>query len=154
VFPNHFHYYSIQNCNKTEAVPFWLAPAPGHLGQGVAPHQGPLDDSPQDLRTTGEWNTTSVPIQSRGTWNSSRKAGNPAWSGSQDPSGRQQHWVTWAQNRQTPPRSLEDSFWDRPHFGLQTSGHLPCQRRGVLPAREGFAGTPGGAILVPGSLWD
>jgi hypothetical protein len=27
-----------------------------------------------DLRITGEWNTTSVPLQSRGTWDSSREA--------------------------------------------------------------------------------
>jgi hypothetical protein len=46
------------------------------------------------------------------------------------------------------------SFWGRPHFGLQTSGHLLCQRRCVHPAREGFEGAPGGAILVPGSLQD
>jgi hypothetical protein len=25
------------------------------------------------------------------------------------------------------------SFWDTPHFGLQTSGHFPCQRRVVCP---------------------
>jgi hypothetical protein len=48
--------------------PFWSVPAPGHLGHGVCGHpQGPLEDSPHNLRTTGEWNITSVPIQSRGT---------------------------------------------------------------------------------------
>jgi hypothetical protein len=30
------------------------------------------------------------------------------------------------------------SFWGSPLFRLQTSGHLPCQRIGVCPAREGF----------------
>ena len=126
-----------------------------HLGRGVFGHpQGPLEDSPWDLRTTGEWNTTSVLIQSCRTWDSIREAGNPAWPGSQVPSGQCQHWVTWAQSLQTPPRSLEDSFWGRPRFGLQTSGHLPCQRRGVCPAQEGFARAPRGAILVPRSLWD
>ena len=43
------------------------APAPGHLGYGVSGHtQVPLEDSPLVLRTTGEWNTTSVPFQSSG----------------------------------------------------------------------------------------
>ena len=46
------------------------------------------------------------------------------------------------------------SFWGRPCFRLQTSRHLPCQRRGVRPSREGFTGAPGGAILVPRSLRD
>jgi hypothetical protein len=48
--------------------PFQLAPAPVHLGHRVGGHtQGPLEDSPHDLRTTCEWNTTSVPIQSHRT---------------------------------------------------------------------------------------
>jgi hypothetical protein len=43
-------------------------PAPGHLGRRVGVHpQGSLEGSPQDLRTNGEWNTTSVPFQSHGT---------------------------------------------------------------------------------------
>jgi hypothetical protein len=47
---------------------FRSAPAPGHLGHGVSGHpQGPLEDSPRHLKTTDQWNTTSVPIQSRGT---------------------------------------------------------------------------------------
>jgi hypothetical protein len=134
---------------------FRSVPALGHLGCRVGGHpQSSLEDFPRNLKTTGEWNTTSVSIQSCGTWDSIRKAGNPAWPGSQVPSGRRQHWVTWAQSRQTPPRSLEDSFWDRPNFGFQTSGHLPCQRRGVCPSQEGFAGAPWGDILFPGSLWD
>ena len=45
--------------------PFRSVPAPGHLGRIVCGHpQGPLEDSPHDLRTTAEWNTTSVPIES------------------------------------------------------------------------------------------
>jgi hypothetical protein len=53
--------------------------APGHLGRRVAGHpQGPLEDSPCDLRTTREWNTTSVPIQSHRTRDSIREAGKPA----------------------------------------------------------------------------
>jgi hypothetical protein len=48
--------------------PFQSKPALGHLGLGVGGQpQGPLEDSPGDLRTTGEWNTTSVPIQTHGT---------------------------------------------------------------------------------------
>jgi hypothetical protein len=32
--------------------------------------------------------------------------------------------------------------------------YLPCQRRCVCPAQEGFTRAPGGAILVPISLRD
>jgi hypothetical protein len=51
-------------------------------------------------------------------------------------------------------RQSAQSFWSRPHFRLQTSRHLPCQRRGVWPAWEGFATTSGGDVLVPGSHLD
>jgi hypothetical protein len=47
---------------------FRSVPAQSHLGHGVGGHpRGPLEDSPCDLRTSGEWNTTSVPIQSHRT---------------------------------------------------------------------------------------
>ena len=99
-----------------------------HLVCGVSWHpQGLLEDSPCAFRTTCEWNTTSFPIQSFWTWDSISEAGNPAWPGSQVPSGQHQHQVTWAQSWQTPPRSLEDRFWERPRFRVQTTGHLPCQ---------------------------
>jgi hypothetical protein len=140
---------------KAEGPSFWSAPAPGHLGQRVGRHpQGPLEDSPRNLRTTGEWNTTSVPIQARGTWDSIREAGNPAWPGSKVPSGRCQHLVTWAQSQQTTPKVSRGQLLRKTPFQAQTSGHLPCQRRGVRPAQEGFARAPGGAILVPRSLWN
>ena len=126
-----------------KAIPLWSAPAPGHLGCRDSGHpQGPLEDSPCYLRNTGEWNTTYVP-------DSIREAENPAGPGSQVPSSRHQHLVTWAQSLWKPPRSLEDSFWDRPLFGLQTSGHLHCQRSGDRHARVGFAGAPGGSHLGP-----
>jgi hypothetical protein len=42
--------------------------APGCLASGVSQHpQGPAQDSPQDPKTSGEWNTASTPIQSSGT---------------------------------------------------------------------------------------
>ena len=47
-------------------------------------------------------------------------------------------------------RQKPQSFWGRPHFQLQTSRHLPFQRRGVCPTWEGFPTTSGGAILVLG----
>ena len=47
-----------------------------------------LEDSPCHLRTTGEWNTTSAPIQSFRTWDSIREAEKPAWPGSQIPSSQ------------------------------------------------------------------
>jgi hypothetical protein len=37
-----------------------------------------LEDSPHDLRTIGEWNTTSVSIQLHKTCDSIREAENPA----------------------------------------------------------------------------
>ena len=111
-----------------------------------------LEDSSHDLRTTGEWNTSSVSFQSCRT--SIREAENPAWTGSQVLSDQRQHQITWARSQRTPPRCLEDSFWGRPHLGLQTSRHLPCQMTGVLPAWEGFAGAPGESILDPRSLQD
>ena len=47
--------------------PFWSASASGHLGLRVGRPSHPprsLEDSAHDLRTTNEWNTTSVPFQS------------------------------------------------------------------------------------------
>jgi hypothetical protein len=36
------------------------------------------------------------------------------------------------------------------HWSAQTSGHLPCQRRGFRLARERVARASAGDILVPG----
>ena len=48
--------------------PFQSTPTPGCLARCVSGHpQGPTHDPPQDLKTSGEWNTASAPIQSRGT---------------------------------------------------------------------------------------
>jgi hypothetical protein len=47
------------------------------------------------------------------------------------------------------PKVPRGQLQGRPHFGLQASQHLPCQRLGVLPALEGFARAPGEAIWVP-----
>jgi hypothetical protein len=49
-------------------------------------------------------------------------------------------------------RKKRHSFWGRLHFGLQISGHLLCQRKGVSLAPEGFSRAPGGDISGPGSL--
>jgi hypothetical protein len=39
------------------------------IDESLAQHpQGPTRDSPRDPKTSGEWNTAPVPIQSRGTW--------------------------------------------------------------------------------------
>ena len=51
-------------------------------------------------------------------------------------------------------RQKPQSFWGKPHFRLQTSWHLPCQRRGVHPDLEDFTTASGGDILVPGSSQD
>ena len=62
-----------------------------------------LEDSPCNLRTSGECNTTSVSIQSHRAWNSIREAENTAWPGSQILSGRHQHQVTLgAESADTP----------------------------------------------------
>jgi hypothetical protein len=44
-------------------------------------------------------------------------------------------------------RQKPQSFWGKPHFRLQTSWHLPCQRRGVHPDLEDFTTASGGAIM-------
>jgi hypothetical protein len=49
---------------------------------------------------------------------------------------------------------FEQLFLFLRNIQLSTSGHLPCQRRGVHPTREGFAVAPGGATLDPGSYLD
>jgi hypothetical protein len=73
--------------------------------------------SPCNLRTSGKWNTTSVPFQMRRTWDSIREAENPAWPGPQVPSSPCQHLVTGdAQSADTPkvPRRQllrQISFW-------------------------------------------
>ena len=47
--------------------PFRSTPAPEFLALGVSGHpQGPTQDPPWDLKTSGEWNTASAPIQSCG----------------------------------------------------------------------------------------
>ena len=142
---------SKKNCNKSLQIGASTG-SPWAWSQRTAPRS--LEDSPHYLRATGKWNTTSVPSQLHGTWDRIREAVNTAWPGSQVPSGQRQHWVAWARSLKTPQRSLEDSFWDRPCFRLQKTRHLPFQRTSVLPARVGFARTPGEAILFPGSLWE
>ena len=90
-----------------------------------------LEDSPCDLRTTGEWNTTSVPFQSCGTWDSIREAENPAWPGSQVPSSWCQHLVTWAQSQLTSPKSprgqllRQTPFW-APDIGAPSLPEKTC----------------------------
>jgi hypothetical protein len=89
-----------------------------------------IEDSPHNLRTTGEWNTTSVPFQLRRTWDSIREAEIPAWPGSQLPSGGlNQHQVTWAQSQRTAPRSVEDSPHDLRTTGKWNTASIPFQLR-------------------------
>jgi hypothetical protein len=161
LFPTWYIVFAfLSSCSKQQFLSFKRLNSPSGTSTASSWAQswktlpGSLQDAPCDLRTTGEWNTTSVPIQLCGTWDSIRESENPAWSGSQIPYGHHQHQVTLGAETVTTPRSLEDSFWGRHHFRIQTWGHLPCQRRGVHPAWEGFTGAPGGAILVSGSLWD
>jgi hypothetical protein len=63
-----------------------------------------LEDSPCNLRTSGECNTTFVPIQSHGTWDSIREAENPAWPASQFPSGLCQHLITLGAELEDTPK--------------------------------------------------
>jgi hypothetical protein len=49
--------------------PFRSTHAPRYLASGGARNpQGPTQDSPQDPKTSGDWNTAPAPIQSRRTW--------------------------------------------------------------------------------------
>jgi hypothetical protein len=63
-----------------------------------------LEDSSLDLRTSGEWNTTSVQIQPLGTRDSIMEAENPAWLGSQVPSGQHQHRFTLGTESEDTPK--------------------------------------------------
>jgi hypothetical protein len=65
--------------------------------------------SPHDLRITGEWNRTSVPIKSWGTWDSIREAENWPDQGHKSLLVSASTRSPWAQSRQRPPWSLEDS---------------------------------------------
>jgi hypothetical protein len=98
-----------------------------------------LEDSPWDLRTSGEWNTTSVPIQSHGPWHSIRETENRPDQGHtflQDSTSTRSPCVL---SQKIPPRSLEDSPPD-----LRTTDQTaPCS------SKE----TPlSGTVTHPGSL--
>jgi hypothetical protein len=112
-----------------------------------------LEDSWWDLRTSSEWNITSVPLQLLGTWDSIREAENPPWTGSQVLSGQHQHQVILGEVADNPKAPRGQLLRQNP-FILQTPGHLPCLRRGIFHSWEGFAGTQGELILVPRSLQD
>jgi hypothetical protein len=97
------------------------------LGVESADTPQSLEDSPCDLRTTGEWNTTSVPIQSRGTWDSIREAENLPDQGHKSLPVGISTGSPWARSWWASPRSLEDSPWDlrttdqtAPNFSKET----------------------------------
>jgi hypothetical protein len=78
--------------------------------------------------------------------------GEPSWTSNMSVTSLHR-WECWLQKLHSFwDRQKQHSFWDRHLFRLQTSGHLPWQRRGVGPAQEGFVRAPGGAILGPRSL--
>jgi hypothetical protein len=72
--------------------------------QSLQTPQRSLEDSQCELRTSGEWNTTSVSIHSLRTWDSIREAENPAWPGSQIPSSQRQHTVTLGKQSADTPK--------------------------------------------------
>jgi hypothetical protein len=112
---------------------------PGQRYKNGGHPQGPLEDSPLDLRTTPEWNTTSVPIQSPGTWDSIREAGNTAWPGSKVSSSRHQHLVTCSQSQWKPLRFLRTASETDPISG--------SRHPGTFPARGELSALPGRALL-------
>ena len=108
-----------------------------------------LEDFPHNLRTSGEWSTTSVPIQLHGTWDSIREAENPAWPGSQIPSGQRQHLDTLgADSADTPkaPRGQlpRQTLFLAPDIRVPS---LPEER--CPPGLEEFAWASAGDILIP-----
>ena len=122
---------------------FWSAPATGHLVLGVSGYlQVPLEYSPCYLRTTCEWNTTSVPIQPHGTWDSiSSKAGNPTSTGSQVPSGRRRHLGTESADTPKFPRGqfLRQTLFralDILAHSLPEERYPPCPR-GLCQSTQG-----------------
>jgi hypothetical protein len=130
--------------------PFQSAPGPGYLGCRVdrLPPRS-LEDSPHDLRTTSDWNTTPVPIQSCRTWDSIREAENPAWPGSQIPSGWCQHRVTLGSELADKPKVPRGQLLRQTRFWAPDirASSLP-EERCPPPPQESFARAPGGAILV------
>ena len=68
--------------------------------------------SPHDLGITGEWNTTSVPIQLCGTRDSSREAENRPDQGHKSLPDGTSTGSPWVGDRQTLPQSPENSSQD------------------------------------------
>jgi hypothetical protein len=98
-----------------------------------------LEDSPCDLRITGEWNTTSVPIQSCGTWDSLKEAENRPDQGHKSLPVSTNTVSPWVLSQRTPPQSLEDF----PRSLRTTEQTAPCSSKQTpLP----------GTVTGPGSL--
>jgi hypothetical protein len=94
---NKIKYIAWNSQKITENITFGPSSLRQHQVTWAQSQQTPwrsLEDSPCDLRISGEWNKTSVPIQSHWTWDSIREAEKPAWPGSQIPSDWCQHWGT------------------------------------------------------------
>ena len=108
-----------------------------------------LEDSPCYLRTTSEWNTTSVPFQSRWTRDSIREAENPAWPGSQVPSSRRQHLVTLGvESADTPKVPRGQCLWQTLFQATDIwAPSLPENR--CLPRPGGLCQASGGGIWFP-----
>jgi hypothetical protein len=123
--------------------PFWSAPAPSHLGADLADSPRSLEDSSLILGPLV--NRTQLLFQSNhvGPETALRKQKTRPDQGYKSLLVGASTESAWAQSQWTTPRTLEYSFWGRPHFGLQTSRHLPCQRRDVHLAQEGIARPPG-----------
>jgi hypothetical protein len=63
------YYSAIKNKDIYKSLPVSSSTGSPWAQSWQTPPRSP-EDSPWDLRTSGEWNTTSVPIQSLGTWDS------------------------------------------------------------------------------------
>jgi hypothetical protein len=86
-----------------------------------------LEDSPQDLRIIGELSTTSVPIQSCGTWVSSKEEENRPDQGHNSLLVGTSTGSPRVRNGRIPPQSPEDSPCDLRITGEWNTTSVPIQ---------------------------
>jgi hypothetical protein len=106
------------------------------------------EDSPHELRITGEWNTTPVPIQACLAWASSREADNWPDQGHRSLPVSASSWSPWAWTQQKVPQSPEDTPCDL----VSGTQHL-FQTNYDRPATAGERTQESGLTSSSGSFW-
>ena len=97
---------------------------------------------PSELKPSGEWNTASAPIQTRGTWHGiSQRSKNPVWVGAQAPFGPSSTGVAMAHSRLTTAR-----------YTQHQPGHLKNSEDWDLPGTGALCPSIGNRHLSSGTL--